>query len=282
MHSAACWAVSKAPSAPRWGWVLGGSASAGTGEIAGDLASIETTLNTIEAELGPGGPIVTQLKKLQCATDSDWITAGPATAIDSWYATYSNFLTLLSDGSPVPVGEISSTNTDIDTLYGWANGVIQGDPGVAPTNVLTSMIELNNLSTQSSSAGTIADCIQAAGNQPATGSVDDRVYYSENVQPIQDYLLGLNTQAMIVLTEAYHIYAYGDCLTANGGDDAACSSSASTDVAPNLCPSRGKPLAGLPAAAGHLRPGGRPGDLRAIDALPLRAVRCRRGSPEHG
>lgn len=52
----------------------------------------------IENELGPNGPIVEQLKRLQCAEDSDWIAAGPATAIDSWYARYQDFLTDLQEG----------------------------------------------------------------------------------------------------------------------------------------------------------------------------------------
>jgi hypothetical protein len=220
-----------------WGWMLGGGQSAGVANIQSELESIESTLTTIENELGPTGPIVQQLEKLQCAEDSSWINSGPATVINSWYARYSNFLTAMQNGSDIPLGTISTSNTDLTTLYGWANGVIQGNVNVAPTDALTAMIELNNLSTSGTSAGTIADCIVSNGNAPAQGTLDDRPYYTDNVQPIQYYLLNLNAQAMIVLTEAYHVDAYGACLTANGGDTSQCASSSTDDVIPNLCPS---------------------------------------------
>jgi hypothetical protein len=217
-----------------WGWMLGGSASAGTDNIAPELKSIQDTLTTIEDELGPNGPIVQQLPKLQCAEDSSWIAAGPATAINSWYTHYQNFLTDLQGGATIPLGEISSSNTDITTLYGWASGVIQGNANVAK-DALTAMIELKEDTLTNSSSGTISDCIQAIGKSKlTTSSIDDRPYYTDNVEPLQNYLLNLNTQAMIVLTEAYHIYAYGECVTDNGA--AACASSDSSDVVPNLCP----------------------------------------------
>lgn len=222
-----------------WGWMLGGSGSAGSQAFVDDLNTIVSTLGTIATELGPGGPIVQAVEKLQCAEGSDWIAAGPAAVIDTWYAYYSNFLTALSGGQTPPLGDISIANTDITTLYGWANGVIQGNSNVASMNVLSSMESLNNLATAGSSSGTIADCLKASAVPPVTGTVDDRVYYSESVEPIQNYLLGLNTEAMLVLTEAYHIYAYADCVTANNGNTAPCTSPSATsasDVVSNLCP----------------------------------------------
>jgi hypothetical protein len=217
-----------------WGWMLGGSQSAGIGQISSQLSTIETTLGTIEKELGPDGPIVQQLKNLQCAADSDWIAAGPATDIGSWYESYQDFLTDLQNGTTIPLGEISSTNTDLTTLYGWANGVIQGNVNVAPNDVFAAMISLNNLAVTNSSPGTIADCIEKNGNQPKKDTLDDRPYYTNNVATIQNYLLNLNAQAMIALSEAYHIYAYGECLSNNRPKD--CESSEADDVIPNLCP----------------------------------------------
>ncbi|MEM7025258.1 MAG: hypothetical protein AAF637_22120 [Pseudomonadota bacterium] len=222
-----------------WGWMLGGSQSAGTAAIKNELDTIESTLTTIENELGPDGPIVRQLQKLQCAEDSDWIAAGPATAINSWYDRYQDFLTDLQSGAEPSLGAIDRSNTDVTTLYGWANGVIQGNANVAANDVLTSMISLNNLSVTNSSSGTIADCIKANGSALGV-SLDDRPYYENNVLPIQNYLLNLNAQAMIVLTEAYHIYAYGECVTANGGDPSQCTSNNANEVVPNLCPANSK------------------------------------------
>lgn len=99
---------------------------------------------------------------------------------------------------------IWTSNTAITTLYGWANGVIQGNANVAPNDVLTAMIALNNLAVANSSSGTIADCIEAAnGNKPPTSSTIAPT--TPTMVAMQKYLLNLNTQAMIALTETYHI-----------------------------------------------------------------------------
>lgn len=223
-----------------WGWMLGGSQSAGTGEIAAELDNIQNTLATIENELGPNSAIVKQLQQVQCAGDSDWIAAGAATTITSWYAYYQNFLTDLKVGSTLRLGEISKTsNTDVTTLYGWANGVIQGNANAGLTAMLPAINSLWSLTTSSTSAGTVFDCVKANMPMPAAGSLDDRPAYAV-ASNMQNYLLNLNTQAMIILTEAYHIYAYGECITSNGGDSAnipaACQSDSADDIIPNLCP----------------------------------------------
>lgn len=48
-------------------------------------------------------------------------------------------------------------------------------------------------------------------------------------------MLALNTQAILAITEAYHIYAYGECVTENGGELSKCASSDSGEIIPNLC-----------------------------------------------
>jgi len=230
-----------------WGWMLGGGQSAGADQISSELENIQNTLTTIENELGPNGPIVAELQSLNCAEDASWINAGPATTIGTLYTKYQGFLTDLQEGTKIPLGEPTTTNQDWTELYGWANAVIQGDANAGVTAVETAMNALYNDTTPAAGKGTIHDCVQAeeTANPTPAGSLDDRPPY-QTATNLQNYLLNLNTQGMIMLTEAYHIYQYGQCITDNGGTvdqdgyvvdpPAACQSGSADDVVPNLCP----------------------------------------------
>jgi hypothetical protein len=90
------------------------------------------------------------------------------------------------------------------------------------------METLNDLATAAAgSGGSISDCIRAKGSLPAENTLDDRPYYATAVQPITDWYLGVNTQAMIVLTEAYHFRAWQKA--------GSPSSSSAGDIYANVC-----------------------------------------------
>jgi hypothetical protein len=202
-----------------WGWMIGGGQSAGTEVIASDLENIESTLTTIANDLSQ---IEKQLQALQCGIDTDFIDqyAGP---IQSYYETYADWLTSMQTGALPKPSDISQ----------WANCVV-GLPTRGQTcqddKVLTLLNDLNDAATQSGGAsGSIADCLaKSTVELPATGTLDDRPFYSQAVEPVTDWYLVLNTQAMTILSEAYHFRAW---------EDAGRPSSSSTDeIVENVCP----------------------------------------------
>lgn len=168
-----------------WGWMLGGSASGGTdGGFNAQLQTIAGALEDIRKQLEPNGDIVTQLKKLQCSNSASWIDAGPASTINLRTNQYQNFLSKIGNTNAAnpPLGESSSNNQDVTTLYGWANKSIQETNG--NTSLLEAIVTLNTQTIGGIGPGTIHDCVNANGNAPASGSLDDRPYYDRNVLPI--------------------------------------------------------------------------------------------------
>jgi hypothetical protein len=77
-----------------WGWMMGGSQSAGTSPIIGDLNTIVGQLNAIEGDLTA---IEKELEALQCSFDTTFVdtNAGP---IQSYYDTYRNWLVDMQNG----------------------------------------------------------------------------------------------------------------------------------------------------------------------------------------
>ena len=213
-----------------WGWMMGGGQSAGTTMIATELGQIEATLTAIDNELNQ---IETTLEKLACGLDEDFI-AQYAAPIQAYYDQYSNWLDDMKAGS-LP------SQTDISE---WANCAV-GSPAPGQTcqndNILTLMITINDLAAGTGGAdGSISDCIIAGeGAIPAQYTLDDRPYYTENVLPITNWYLTINTQAIIVLTEAYHYRAW-----VKAGSP---KSTTTDEIISNVCPTTGTVLAGCTA-----------------------------------
>jgi len=76
-------------------------------------------------------------------------------------------------------------------------------------SVQTMLQELYILGVASAGAsGSIAACIQATAAKVTAGSFDDRPWYQNNVDPITEWYLMVNAQALLVLTEAWHYRAW--------------------------------------------------------------------------
>lgn len=207
-----------------FGWALSAMGIGGSdtsSQILSELQEIETTLVDICNELAA---IDTELQKLVCATDADWLTE-PASAIDTWYADYMDYVTDAQFGAP-PSQEVMQV---------WVDEVLDADTGA-----LHAITQLKDFGTASTSSGSIADCIQAqtsAIGAPDSESLDDRPYYEAIVAPIQNWFYGYNTIGYTVLVEAYHYQAWVDagspsgdiateipdvCTTSSGGTDFNC------------------------------------------------------------
>ncbi len=214
-----------------WGWMIGGGQSAGTSGIAEDLGTIESALSTMETELAG---IQNELEQLSCSIDGTVIStyAGP---IQSYYQKYSGWLQEMCN--PDSEGKCQNTHVSLPGLKGvseWANCAV-GFPTAGQSceagDVVTLLNELNDAASGAGgSDGAISDCIKAkaaAVTPPSAGSLDDRPYYSQVVEPITSWYLTINTQAMTVLTEAYHFRAW----QAAGSP----SSSSTDDLYTNVC-----------------------------------------------
>lgn len=181
-----------------FGWVLtavgvgGGDGTAILNQISTELQQIETTLVDICVEISE---INTELQALVCANDADWL-ATPASKIDNWYNLYLDYVIDIQEGKP----------PSSDTIEGWADDVLDQDTGA-----LFYVTQLKNLGTQSTSGGSIHDCIQkqtSSLGKPQSGTLDDRPYYEAVVAPIQNWFYGYNTKAFVAIAEAYHYRAW--------------------------------------------------------------------------
>ncbi len=204
-----------------WGWMIGGGQSAGPDQITSELQSIQSTLDTISNELVD---IENELSALKCGIDADFIAqyAGP---IQYYYQTYADWLNDMQNGAVLRLDDVSQ----------WANCAV-GSPIAGQTcqekSIVSLMSSINVAATEAAgSSGSISDCVAAQAakaGQPPSGSLDDRPYYIDNVQPITDWYFTINTQAMIVLAEAYHFRAW----QAAGSP----TSSSADDIVANVCP----------------------------------------------
>jgi len=201
-----------------WGWMISGGHSAGTSAIGSDLQNIESTLDTIATELSE---IEAELEQLQCGIDADFIAqyAGP---IQSYYQTYADWLTDMQSGALPALADVSE----------WANcavGLPTAGQSCQDSNILTLMDDINDTATAAAgSSGSIKHCIIANSGAPAADTLDDRSYYSDQVQPVTDWYFAINTQAMIVLTEAYHFRAWQAAGSPTSGS--------ADEIISNVCP----------------------------------------------
>jgi hypothetical protein len=210
-----------------WGWMIGGGQSAGVGAIGGELDTIESTLTTIASDLTN---IEDELEELNCGLDVDFIDqyAGP---IQSYYQTYANWLTDMCNADASGTCQNNGPLPSVDDVSEWANcavGLPTSGQSCQDDEILTLLDELNDAASATAGAsGSISDCIKTKGAAPAQDSVDDRPYYTANVVPITDWYLGIDTHAMVVLTEAYHFRAW----QAAGSP----SSSSADEIYANVC-----------------------------------------------
>jgi len=180
-----------------WSWgIAGGSAS--PVDIVGKLDDIETTLKDIDKELNT---LIQDLKGLQCSIDADFIDKY-AGGIESSYNMYKQFVADMNLGSTVDPSDLSE----------WANCAV-GLPSAGqscPDGSVYNLLQTLYLTAVASggSGGAIADCVQASATPVQPGSLDDRPWYADNVEPITAWYMMVNAQALYVLTEAWHYRAW--------------------------------------------------------------------------
>lgn len=185
-----------------WGWVFGGGQATGTADIVDELDTIEGTLSEISKELGD---LEGDIQKLNCGIDVDFLNQYAA-GIQSYFQTYQLWVSDMKQNAMPSVADMSE----------WANCAV-GLPTARQTcaiaggvSVQTMMQALANAAAATAgSSGSIAACVEASGAQPPTlNTLDDRPWYEKNVEPITDWYLGLNTQGLAVLVEAWHFRAW--------------------------------------------------------------------------
>ena len=231
--------------------IAGGQSATSISLISTELDDIANTLNTIKTELAE---VVTELEEIQCGFDQEFISQY-AGQIQGYYLTYYNWVSDMQK---------QGTKLDIDKVTVWANCVV-GNSGYncQDNDIVTLLNDLNDAAVPAGGgSGSIHDCIKTKGGKPPANTLDDRPYYTNNVVPITDWYLTINTQAIIVLTEAYHFLAW----LAQGQPV----SQTSDDIIPNICPSSGSmpsecasainayPNYFLPVAKAQLQAGGAP------------------------
>jgi hypothetical protein len=183
-----------------WGWALG--AEAASAQTDQNIAEIDQTLKDLKTELQT---LESDIQALQCSIDVG-LLAEYAGGIQSYFDTYSQFISAINQGATVKLSDIDN----------WANCAV-GLPKIGQTcaiaggvSVQTMLQDLYVAAAPSGGAtGAIADCIRSSSpGLPDANTLDDRPWYKDNVEPITGWYLNIFAQGFAALTEAWHFRAW--------------------------------------------------------------------------